>query len=228
MFYSSNETQTISEQFRTAAQQEKCSQRIMGSPEQGRVSEQPPPPPPPPAPSTTNYNNLPPDLVQQLQNLPVLVEPGSRNGRPRRSIPAPAPAPAPALLTMEQLTAQHAALPYLVQPGRHGRPKKTIPGLGPAPALLPAIPLPGPAPALLPAIPLPALAPAPAVLTSAQLAAQYAALPPDPLEHVRHGRPRRTIPAPAPAPVPFEELAAQYAALPPVCFFYFILLIVLI
>jgi hypothetical protein len=199
----------------------------MDSPEQRRVPKQPPPPPapvyvpppppPPPAPSTTNYNNLPFDLVQQLENLPVLVEPDSRHGRPRRAIPVPAPAPAPAPLTMEQLIAQYAALPDLVQPVRRGRPKKAI--SAPGPALLPAISLPGPAPgpALLPAIPLPA----PAILTSAQLAAQYAALPPDPVESVKRGRPRRTVLAPAPASTPFEELAAQHAALPPVCFFFF-------
>ena len=173
-------------------------QQHLNSPEQRRVPEQPPPPPapvyvppPPPPVPPTNYNNLPFDLVQQLENLPVLVEPGSRCGRPRRTIPAP-------------------ALPDLVQPVRCGRPKKAISAPGPAPG-----------PALLPAIPLPDLAPASAILTSAQLAAQYAALPPDPLENVRHGRPRRTTPAPAPAPIQFEELAAQHAALPPVCFFFF-------
>ena len=57
----------------------------------------------------------------------------------------PLPAPVPAPLTIEQLTAQHAALPAL-QPVRHGRPRKNIP--------------------------VPALAPAPAPLTIEQLAAQ--------------------------------------------------------
>ena len=79
----------------------------------------------------------------------------------------------PAPLTIEQLTAQHAALPAL-QPVRHGRPRKNISA--------------------------PALAPAPAPLTVEQLAAQRAVLP-DLVQPVRHGRPRKTIPAPAPAPV---------------------------
>ena len=146
IFYSDNQTPPITpERFRTAAQQEERNQRFMGSPEQRRIpDQQPPPPPPPPAAapiSTISYNNHPPDLVQQLENLPDFPKPG------RRGAPAPAPAP----LTIEQLTAQHAALPAL-QPVRHGRPRKNIPA--------------------------PAPAPAPAPLLFAQLAAQYAALQP--------------------------------------------------
>ena len=97
----------------------------MGSPEQRRIPGQHPPPPPPPAPAPiaiTRYNNLPPGLVQQLANLPDFPEPG-RHG-----------APAPAPLTIEQLTAQHAALPAL-QPVRRGRPRRNIPA--PVPALAP-------------------------------------------------------------------------------------------
>ena len=77
-------------------------------------------------------------------------------------------------------------------------PGASAPGLAPAPAFAPA----------------PALAPA--HLTIEQLAAQRTALP-DLVQPVRHGRPRKTIPAPAPAPAPaplsFAQLAAQYAAL---------------
>ena len=124
IFCSNNETPpTTPERTRTAAQQEERNQRIMNSPEQHRIPDRsfppapvyvPPPPAPAPAPiATTSYNNLPPDLAQQLANLPDFPKPG-RHGRPRKNIHAPAlapaPAPAPAPLSFAQLTAQYAAL----------------------------------------------------------------------------------------------------------------------
>ena len=77
MKWSGSETKkkrTVTEQTRTAAQQEERNQRIMNSPEQCRIPDRsfppapvyvPPPPAPAPAPiATTSYDNLPPDLAQ--------------------------------------------------------------------------------------------------------------------------------------------------------------------
>jgi hypothetical protein len=60
---------------------------------------------PAPAAATRHYLNLPPNLAQQLAELPPLPQ----RGRVRRNISAPTPAPAP--VQFEEIMAQYAALP---------------------------------------------------------------------------------------------------------------------
>ena len=165
---------TTPEHFRNAAQQNERDQRVLDSPEHHRTPHHVriarlgvhvpppvfmppaivPPPPPPPAPI---YSHLPAHLAQQYAALPDLY--------PRRQasvVPLPVPqlapafVPTPALARYSHLPAdlaqQVAALPPLMERGRgRGRRYNTT---APAPH------------------------PAPAPLPFAEIAAQYAALPP--------------------------------------------------
>jgi hypothetical protein len=109
-----------------AARQNERDQRVLDSPEQRRIPQDPPPIP--------RFTHLPANLAQQLAELPPLRQRGRRRQAPDSIVPAPVPAPAFALAPAftpapapapyhyehlpDHLAQQLAALPSFPQRGR--------------------------------------------------------------------------------------------------------------